>query len=213
MKLVTVGITAFLLCHTICAQNLFDNQYFKNIGFQPEWHQIRGGIYTKNFTDIYWSGIDSKLNFPLHGADPGAAYLNATMAHRSSPWDDGLKMKMKTRTLISAGLFIPSIATGYLMRGSGGNPNDGLLAVHKLSTVSNLVLLDMTVLKKRKTASLTWLEKFVAITMNASFLATITTGSLQSVEGTVPGWVNTSHQITPWATVLSSGILLYLLNK
>jgi hypothetical protein len=213
MKLIIIGITTFLLCNTIDAQVLCSNYQFKKTGFYTEGFEISDNLNSEKLFEDNFISTRSKLKYPLMGAASGTPYLLAAFSGNNSSWDEGLKMNMKTRKLISAGLFIPTIATGYLMRGSNGNPNDGLLAVHKLSTVSNLVLLDTTLLKKRKTTSLTWMESLVAIAMNVSFVATITTGGLQSVGKPIPEWVNTSHRISPWVTVLSSGTLLYLLNE
>lgn len=213
MKLIIFGITSFFLCNAICAQCFSSYNQYSKTNFSEKLHQANSILYAENlFTDKSFSK-DSKLKNVFMGSISTTPYLFAALPQNTSSWDKDLKVNMKTRTLISAGLFIPTIASGYFMRGSNGNPKDGLLAIHKLSTVSNLILLDATVLKKRKTASVSWIESFIAITMNVSFVATITTGGLQSVNKSVPGWVNTSHQITPWVTVLSSGTLLYLLNK
>ena len=212
MKLIIIGITA-LLCNTINAQILCSDYQFKKTDFNTERFEISDNLNVEKTFDDNFLSTRSNVKYPVISAAAGAPYLMAAFSGNNSSWDEGLKMNIKARTLISAGLFVPTIATGYLMRGSNGNPNDGLLTVHKLSTVSNLVLLDASVLKKRKTTSLSWIESFAAITMNISFVTTITTGGLQSVDRTMPGWINTFHQITPWITILSSGALLYLLNK
>lgn len=213
MKSVIIGITTFLLCNSINAQILNSNYEINSFYLKTEKLKINDHLFTKSLIDYSFIGKDCKLEYPVMGVASSTPYFIAAFSGNNSSWDEGLKMSIKTRTFISAGLFIPTILTGYSMRSSNGKPNDGLLSVHKLTTVSNLVLLDATVLKKRKTTSLSLIETLVAITMNVSFAATITTGGLQSIGQPIPGWVNTSHKITPWITILSSGALLYLLNQ
>jgi len=187
MKIIITTILTIFTCISVGAQDLFSNYQFTR--------------------------IDQQSEYQLHTSLSGSSFYDDAIPGPDPSWDDGLKINMKTRTLISAGLFIPTIASGYLMRGSNSNPNDGFLAVHKLTSVTNLALLDASVLKKRKITSLSWLESTAAILMNVSFVATISTGGLQSIDGNMPGWVNSSHRITPWISMLASGVLIYVLNK
>jgi hypothetical protein len=130
MKIIITTILTIFTCISVGAQDLFSNYQFTRIDQQPE-YQLHTSLSDSSFYDD-----------AIPGPDPS--------------WDDGLKINMKTRTLISAGLFIPTIASGY------------------------------------------------TILMNVSFVATITTGSLQSIDGSMPGWVNSSHRITPWISMLAS---------
>ncbi len=213
MKLIFTGLVAVLICSIAFAQSFSYGNSLRISESKVETIQPGRNLQKPLSFDYNFLKSNYKTVLPAIGITSATPYVLFLFSDNNNTWDEGLKMKMKTRTIVSAGLFIPTIATGYLMRGSNGNPNDGLLTVHKLSTVSNLVVLDATVLKKRKTASLSMIESIVAITMNISFVATITTGGLQSVNKTMPGWVHTTHKITPWITVLSSGALLYLLNN
>ena len=217
MKKIIIAITTLLFCNPIYAQNLFTIRQLDKTDFKSELNQTAKNLYSNNLLEnrLFYSGShkQNELKYPLIASASTTPYIHSWASENSNLWHKGIKPDIRTRTLISAGLFIPTVVTGYSMRGSNGKPNDGLLAIHKLSAVSNLILLDTTVLKKRKTTSLSWLESVVAITMNVSFAATIATGSMQSIDRTVPAWVNTSHQITPWVTILSTGALLYLLNR
>lgn len=140
-------------------------------------------------------------------------YFVAPILPQDISWQEGMKYNMKQRTLISAGLFIPTIATGYLLSNGNRPPNTALLTIHKLTDVSNLILLDATVLKKRRVTSLTFLEAFTTVTMNICFVGTIATGGMLSMNHEFPSIVKSIHTVTPWLTVLSSGVLLCLLNQ
>lgn len=121
--------------------------------------------------------------------------------------------KIKTRTWISGSLFAASLATGYLLSPSNGKPNTALLTVHKLSSASNLVMLDVTLFQKNKITRLTTGEKIIAVLMNAAFVATIGTGGRLSMEKPAPNSIKNIHKISPYVTTISAGTLLYLLNK
>lgn len=135
------------------------------------------------------------------------------LSSENNSWQSDLKPNLKTRTLISAALFASTFATGYLLSNSNGHPNTSLLTVHKISAGLNLFILDATAFQKMKSGSLSTLETISAVTMNLSFISTIVTGALQSTGNSVPAWMNTSHKITPWISILTSGILFFLFNN
>ena len=121
--------------------------------------------------------------------------------------------KIRTRTWISGSLFAASHATGYWLSSSGKPHNTALLAVHKITSASNLVMLDVTLFQKNKVTRLTTGEKIAAVIMNAAFVATIGTGARLSMKNPAPHSVQILHKITPYVTTISAGALLYLLNK
>lgn len=121
--------------------------------------------------------------------------------------------KIRTITWISGSLFAASHATGYLLPSSGKPYNTVLLAVHKITSASNLVMLDVTIFQKNKVIRLTTGEKIAAVIMNAAFIATIGTGGRLSMKKPAPHSVQEIHKIAPYVTTISAGALLYLLNK
>lgn len=121
--------------------------------------------------------------------------------------------KIRIRTWISGSLFAASHATGYLLASSDSPPNTALLAVHKLTSAANLVMLDVTLFQKNKVTRLTTGEKIAAVIMNVAFVTTIGTGGRLSMKKPSPNSVQTIHQIAPYVTTISAGALLYLLNK
>jgi len=169
----------------------------------------------KMFTFRYLNDENSpkiKNSFVPKAALTASSLLFTAIPKSSSLPQNEMMDKIHKRTYISGALFIPTIATGYLMSNAEGRPNTLLLTTHKLVAVSNLVLLDITAIQKNKTMKLSVAEKITAITMNVCFVGTIATGGMLSIDKEMPNAVHTAHNITPWLTVLSSGVLLYLLN-
>ena len=121
--------------------------------------------------------------------------------------------KIRTRTWISGSLFAASHATGYLLASSDKPYSTALLAVHKITSASNLVMLDITLFQKNKITRLTTGEKVAAIILNAAFVATIGTGGRLSMKKPAPVSIQNIHQFAPYVTTISAGALLYLLNK
>jgi len=121
--------------------------------------------------------------------------------------------KIRARTWISGSLFAASHATGFLLAASGKPHNTVLLAAHKLTSASNLVMLDVTLFQKNKVKRLTAGEKIVAVIMNAAFVSTIGTGGRLSMKKPAPHSVQIIHQFAPYVTTISAGALLYLFNK
>ncbi len=214
MKTKLVIVCMMLVCLVSFSQNNLNELMYLNIGYKPD-------IFTQNkplFLNYGYSNkntftIKSTSGFVLKNSSYVAPYTLAILTSTDEPWQDGLKYNMKTRTLISAGLFVPMVTTGFILSAGERPPNTALLTLHKLSAVSNLVFLDATVLKKQKTASLTFLESFASISLNVCFLGTIATGGMLSMNKQFPKSVNSLHSVTPWLTILSSGALLYLLNS
>lgn len=120
---------------------------------------------------------------------------------------------IRNRTIISDALFTTTLATGFWLSATEKPYNTILLTGHKLSTLSNIALIDVTLFQKIKHFSLTKTEKISAIIMNICFVSTIATGGMLSTTKTMPKYVHTLHKTTPWLTLASSGLLIYLLNK
>lgn len=87
-----------------------------------------------------------------------------------------------------------------------------LFTTHKLVSVGNLVLMDLTTFQKGKKVGLSTAEKIAAISMNVCFISTIGTGGAISTGKPMPDAVYTLHRITPWLSAIASGLLIYLLN-
>jgi hypothetical protein len=138
-------------------------------------------------------------------AAPSTAQANPVLQESS--------IDIRTRTLISGGLLVPSIASGYWLTNAGEPRNTALFTTHKLAAVSNLVLLDITLYQRNEAVPLDATELTAAFAMNLCFVGTIATGALLSVNKPMPEAVHVAHRAAPWLTVLATSAVLYLLNR
>ena len=123
---------------------------------------------------------------------------------------------MNTNQLRVVGMgaaFIIMFLSGFWLNRTGKPYGTLIFAIHKLIGVGIGVLLFVMIKQIHQTASLTSTE-VIAVTITVLFfLATVTTGSLLSVpiSKPMPDIVSTLNKIFPYFTVLSTGIMLYLL--
>lgn len=120
---------------------------------------------------------------------------------------------IQKRALISGGLFIPTMALGYILTNSSKPLSTLLLTGHKLTGAANLFLLNYTVYQKHKAKPLDNYEILGTVLMNVCFIGTIATGALLSLDKPMPEFVYTLHSITPWLSIITSGILYLLLGN
>ena len=123
---------------------------------------------------------------------------------------------MNTNQLRVVGMgaaFIIMFLSGFWLNRTGKPYGTLIFAIHKLIGVGIGVLLFVMIKQIHQTASLASVE-VIAVTITVLFfLATVTTGSLLSVpiSKPMPDIVSTLNKIFPYFTVLSTGIMLYLL--
>jgi hypothetical protein len=120
-------------------------------------------------------------------------------------------INLTPRAVAVAALLVPTVAMGYVLSSTGQPYNQVLFTVHKLMPLAALVLLDLSAYQVHRFAGLTPVDTGLAIATNLCFIATIVTGGLVSLEATMPEAVRWVHRIGPWASVISSGALLYSL--
>ncbi len=118
-----------------------------------------------------------------------------------------------TRAIIAGALFVPTIITGYITSNQGKPQNTLLVAGHKITATADLLLLNYTVYQRHQFAKLDGPEIAATIFTNLCYAATIATGALLTSENQMPHWVNSVHSVMPWLTILSSAVLLYVLNN
>lgn len=124
-----------------------------------------------------------------------------------------ITMNIPTRAIISGVLFIPIMAAGYWLSHKGTPYNPFISAVHKLSAVANLFLLNFTVFQLGRVVPLDGGDITATVIMDICFVAAVATGALVSGERQMPAAVEWAHRIVPWAAVAASGVLLFLMNK
>jgi hypothetical protein len=113
--------------------------------------------------------------------------------------------------LLGAGLFYLFIfLSGIWLTRSGRPYNTIVLTVHKLISVAAVVFLVVILRRMHKEVPLVAIELAGAVITGLLFLGTIATGGLLSAEKQMPAIVLWLHRITPFLTVLSTAVTLYL---
>ena len=115
--------------------------------------------------------------------------------------------------IVGAGLFFLFILlSGFWVSHSGKPYSVLILAIHKLISVAAVIWLGITIRRIAQAGALGATELLPAIVAGFVFLGTIVTGGLLSMDKAMPAIVLRLHQITPYLTVLSTAVTLYLLR-
>jgi hypothetical protein len=124
----------------------------------------------------------------------------------------GVEMSPTQLRVAGAGLFFLFIfLSGIWLSNSGKPPNAIILTVHKLIALAALVFLVMTIYQVNQAATLSAIGLIAGIVTGLLFLGAIITGGLLSTGKPMPAAVLRMHQITPFLSVLSTAVTLYLL--
>jgi len=114
--------------------------------------------------------------------------------------------------ILSSGLFFLIVfLSGYGLSHFGKPYSVLLLTVHKLISVAAVVFLVVIMARINRAAPLGSLELIAAVITGLLFLGTIATGGLLSTAKPMPAIVHHLHQITPFLTLVSTALTLYLL--
>ena len=115
-------------------------------------------------------------------------------------------------SVVGAGLFFLLIfLSGYWLSHSGKPLNVIILTIHKLIGLVAGVFLVMTVYRIHQVAPLSPVEITAIVVTVLFFAGNVATGGLLSTDKTMPAVILRLHQITPYLTVLSTAVTLYLL--
>lgn len=194
---------------------IFLFQIFVNISFS----QVQSLYNTNCVKNVINFGFNnhqtykSKISYLTKSIASVSPFIAATPIYFKNQNQINTPYNIRYRTLISGVLFTTTLATGFWLSNSEIPYNTLLFTTHKLTTLSNIALLNYTVWQKHKHLSLTNAEKITSIVMNICFVSTIATGGMLSTNKTMPKFVHALHKSTPWITIASSRLLLYLLNK
>ncbi len=120
---------------------------------------------------------------------------------------------IQSRLAIAGVLFIAIFVSGYWLKGIGKPYNVALLTVHKLIGLAALIFLVVTIYQIHQVTPLGAAELIVGVVSGLLFIVTIIVGGLLSTDLTLPAIVPRLHQITPFLTVLSTAVTLYLLLR
>jgi hypothetical protein len=123
-------------------------------------------------------------------------------------------MSVNQLRILGAGLFYLFIfLSGIWLTRSGKPYNTIVLAIHKLVSVAAVVFLVVILYRMSGVAPLTAGELAAAVITGLFFLGTIATGGLLSADKPMPGIILWLHRITPFLTVLSTAVTLYLVMR
>ena len=115
--------------------------------------------------------------------------------------------------VVGAGLFFLSIfLSGYWLSHSGKPLNVILLTIHKLISLAAVVFLGITIHQVNQAAKPGAIELIAGVVTGLFFLSAIISGGLLSTDKPMPAAILTIHRITPFLTVLSTAVTLYLLH-
>jgi len=114
--------------------------------------------------------------------------------------------------VVGAGLFLLVIfLTGIRLTRSGKPYSMIVLTIHKLISLAAVVLLAITMYQVNQVAKLGAIDLAAGVVTGLFFLGTMATGGLLSLDKPMPAVILRLHQITPFLTVLSTAVTLYLL--
>lgn len=115
---------------------------------------------------------------------------------------------VQAQLMVASILFALILLSGFWVSRSGKPYNALVLAVHKLISLGTVALLVVAVVRTHRSVGLdltAWAISGVAVVL---FFATIATGGMLSTEVRMPPTVRRLHHITPYLTILASGIAL-----
>jgi hypothetical protein len=114
--------------------------------------------------------------------------------------------------IVGAGLlFILIFLSGIWLSNSGKPLNVIILTIHKLISLAAVVFLVMTIYQINQVAKLSAIELIASVVTGLLFLSNIISGGLLSTGKSMPAAILAMHQITPFLTVFSTAVTLYLL--
>jgi hypothetical protein len=114
------------------------------------------------------------------------------------------------RVLVTGLFFLFIFLSGFWLSSSGKPLNTIILTIHKLISVA-VVFLVVTVIQLSRGTGLGATEITAIVATGLFFLGTIASGGLLSIGSPMPAAILTLHRITPFVTVLSTAVTLYLL--
>lgn len=108
-------------------------------------------------------------------------------------------------------LYLIIFGTGYWLGRSGKPLNTFVLTVHKLISLAAVTLLVVTIVQVNRVTRLGAGDWIASAVTGLLFVGTIATGGMLSADRPMPAAALLLHRITPYLTVLSSAVTLFLL--
>jgi hypothetical protein len=115
--------------------------------------------------------------------------------------------------LITTGLFFLFIILSGFWVSRAGKPYSVLLVtIHKLIGLAAGVFLGLTVYRIHKVTLLSTVQIIAVVVTVLFFAVNVATGSLLSTNKPMPEAVSIINRLFPYLTVVSTGVMLYLLS-
>ncbi len=121
----------------------------------------------------------------------------------------GNQMNFNTSQVLLGTMLAATFISGYWIHSGGLPPATLPLAVHKFAVLGDIILVNRMYFKHEPVQSP---ETIALVAMDAFYLASMVTGGWMAIIPDVPAFVRTTHQITPWLSLGSTGVLLALLK-
>jgi hypothetical protein len=121
-------------------------------------------------------------------------------------------MSMDQTRIVGTGiLFLCIFVSGVWLSKSGKPFNVIILTIHKLISLAAVVFLIITMYQINQVAELSATESIAGVVTGLLFLGAMISGGLLSIDKPMPGAILTMHRLTPFLTVFSTAVTLYLL--
>ena len=108
-------------------------------------------------------------------------------------------------------LFLFTFISGFWLSRSGKPFNVIILTIHKLISLAAAVLLGMVIYQIGQVAPLSTIDLIAVVVTVSFFFDAVVSGALLSIGRPMPAAISMMHRITPFLTVLSAAVTLYLL--
>lgn len=122
-------------------------------------------------------------------------------------------MNFMESKLVSVGLFFLIIfLSGFWLNRTGKHYSMLIITIHKLIGLAMGIYLGLTVYRIHKATPLGPAQVTAIVVTILFFAVNVATGSLLSTNKLMPEAVSIINRFFPYLTVISAGIMLYLLN-
>jgi hypothetical protein len=108
--------------------------------------------------------------------------------------------------------FLFIFLSGSWLKKSGKPYNGIFLTIHKLISLAAVVFFVITIQRRSQASALSAVELTALVVAGLLFLGTMITGAMLSVRKPMPAAIFKLHRITPYLTVFSAAVAMYLLT-
>jgi hypothetical protein len=108
-------------------------------------------------------------------------------------------------------LYLLIFLSGFWLSRSGAPYSTIILTIHKLITLTAIIFFARIIYQIHQAGRLSAIEVIMVVVTGLLLVGTIISGGLLSTNKPMPVAILTMHQITPFLTVLSTAVMLYVL--